>query len=212
MKHAIYLISILLLSSCFGQSKDKKEIKNTIDNEDLVAKYQQQKHRLEFKEHRLFYNNIEVKIDQPLAYYKKIFGKDYREFRDGDVVAYNTVPIFLNTGMDSIIGNIRIELYFHSQKDKNNYDKGAQYSMSSNVLNEEYILIDGIAVNKNTTMEYLNRQLIAKKKAPFSLKIKGTNTYEKQFSSGFHEYEEYIYISKGKLSEVSYITYGKWGD
>jgi len=42
-----------------------------------IEQFNKQKNRLEFKEEKLFYNNTHVKLDQSMAYYDSIFGKDY---------------------------------------------------------------------------------------------------------------------------------------
>ncbi len=138
---------IVILFYCFLTSCHSQEDNNAL----LVAQFEKQDCRLEFVEHQLFYNGNEVKVGgQPLSYYEGIFGKNYKLFRSGDIVIFKNLPITLNKkdedykNKDPRIANLRIEFYYYEKFTQKRYYEEEGFFF----LENQYILIDGIAVNK----------------------------------------------------------------
>ncbi len=206
LKKSLFLCFALVLYGCMGQTN--KENKKNMDNETLIAQFEKQDCRLEFVEHQLFYNGKVVKLDQPLSYYEGLFGKDYKLFRSGDIVIFKNLPITLNKGMDSIVDKIRIQFYYYEEFTRKRYYEEEGFIF----LEDQYMLIDGIAVNKDTDPNWLNNMLIDNHKKPFKRVVRSySGAMERQYTDNAYNWLEYIYISLwGRESDnkVNYIDYG----
>ncbi|MDO6676166.1 hypothetical protein Q4517_11480 [Tenacibaculum sp. 1_MG-2023] len=179
---------------------------NTIKNQ--LKHFNNQQHRLEFKEEKLFYNDTHVKLDQNMAYYEAIFGKDYILGDSyGDIIKYNNIPISINKGADDIIDNIRIELYYYNQEMLNHKSDNETWGFPPKILDNDYMLIDGVPLNKDTDIEAFNRLLIDAKKRTFTQKFEGANSVQRVIVTIEKGFQEGIYINRGQLSSLCYISY-----
>jgi len=192
-----YLLFVSLLTQCNGQEKKGK----SINMQSQIEQFNIQKHRLEFKEEKIFYNNTHVKLDQNMAYYDSIFGKDY-SVNINDIVVYNNLPISMNKGIDDQVDNIRIQLYYYDQKMLMHKSDNETWGFPPKILDNEYILIDGVPLNKDTDINVFNDMLIDSKNRPFKNKFKGANSIERGYLG-----KKNIYISLGELSNLNYIMY-----
>ena len=192
-----YLLFVSLLTQCNGQEKKGK----SINMQSQIEQFNIQKHRLEFKEEKIFYNNTHVKLDQNMAYYDSIFGKDY-SVNINDIVVYNNLPISMNKGIDDQVDNIRIQLYYYDQKMLMHKSDNETWGFPPKILDNEYILIDGVPLNKDTDINVFNDMLIDSKNRPFKNKFKGANSIERGYLG-----KKNIYISLGELSNLDYIMY-----
>lgn len=148
----LYTLLFGLLAQCNGQSKKIKETKmQPLTIETQKELFNNQKHRLEFREQNLFYNDIQVKLDQNMAYYNSIFGKDY-SININDIVVYNNLPISMNKGIDDQVDNIRIQLYYYDQKMLMHKSDNETWGFPPKILDNDYILIDGVPLNKDTAL------------------------------------------------------------
>lgn len=198
----LYTLLFGLLAQCNGHSKKIKETKmQPLTIETQKELFNNQKHRLEFREQNLFYNDIQVKLDQNMAYYNSIFGKDY-SININDIVVYNNLPISMNKGIDDQVDNIRIQLYYYDQKMLMHKSDNETWGFPPKILDNEYILIDGEPLNKDTDIDVFNDMLIDSKKRPFKNKFKGANSIERGYLG-----KKNIYISLGELSNLDYIMY-----
>ena len=57
------------------------------------------------------------------------------------------------------------------------------------ILDNEYILIDGIPLNKDTDIKVFNDMLISSKKRPFKQKFKGTKSVVRNYISTDYYYK-----------------------
>ena len=179
---------------------------NTIKNQ--LKHFNNQQHRLEFKEEKLFYNDTHVKLDQNMAYYEAIFGKDYILGDSyGDIIKYNNIPISINKGAGDIIDNIRIELYYYNQKMLNHKSDNETWGFPPKILDNDYMLIDDVPLNKDTDIETFNRLLIDAKKRTFTQKFEGANSVQRVIVTIEKGFQEGIYINRGQLSSLCYISY-----
>ncbi|MDX8554379.1 hypothetical protein MK851_12185 [Tenacibaculum sp. 1B UA] len=201
MKKLFIFFCAIICTQCNGQTKEVNSIKNQLKH------FNNQQHRLEFKEEKLFYNNTHVKLDQNMAYYEAIFGKDYILGDSyGDIIKYNNIPISINKGADDIIDNIRIELYYYNQEMLNHKSDNETWGFPPKILDNDYMLIDGVPLNKNTDIEAFNRLLIDAKKRTFTQKFEGVNAVVRQYYKP-DSYGETISISFGELSSLDYVSY-----
>ncbi|MDO6676163.1 hypothetical protein Q4517_11465 [Tenacibaculum sp. 1_MG-2023] len=176
---------------------------NNIKNK--LKHFNNQQHRLEFKEEKLFYNDTHVKLDQNMAYYEAVFGKDYT-INSIDIVVYNNLPISMNKGIDDQVDNIRIELYYYNQEMLNHKSDNETWGFPPKILDNDYMLIDGVPLNKDTDIETFNRLLIDAKKRTFTQKFEGVNAVVRQYYKP-DSYGETISISFGELSSLDYVSY-----
>lgn len=198
----LYTILFGLLTQCNGQTKKIKSPKmQPLNIQSQIEQFNKQKHRLEFKEEKMFYNNTYVKLDQNMAYYDSIFGKDY-SININDIVVYNNLPISMNKGIDDQVDNIRIQLYYYDQKMLMHKSDNETWGFPPKILDNDYILIDGIPLNKDTDIDVFNNMLIDSKNRPFKNKFKGANSIERGYLG-----KKNIYISLGELSNLDYIMY-----
>jgi hypothetical protein len=203
-----YILFVGLLTQCNGQTKENKTMGiKTYNPDSQIALFNKQNHRLEFREEKLFYNGKYVKLDQNMAYYEAIFGKDYILGDSyGDKINYNNIPISINKGADDIIDNIRIQLYYYNQKMLNHKSDNETWGFPPKILNNEYILIDGIPLNKDTDIKVFNDMLISSQKKPFKQRFKGANSIKRGYLG-----KKNIYISLGELSNLDYIMHSDGG-
>lgn len=198
----LYTILFGLLTQCNGQTKKIKSPKmQPLNIQSQIEQFNKQKHRLEFKEEKMFYNNTYVKLDQNMAYYDSIFGKDY-SININDIVVYNNLPISMNKGIDDQVDNIRIQLYYYDQKMLMHKSDNETWGFPPKILDNDYILIDGIPLNKDTDIDVFNNMLIDSKNRPFKNKFRGANSIERGYLG-----KKNIYISLGELSNLDYIMY-----
>ena len=203
-KYLSYLLIIGLFTQCNGQTKKNNIEANSIKNQ--LKHFNNQQHRLEFKEEKLFYNNQHVKLDQNMAYYEAIFGKDYLVNDRGRIIDYKNLPVSMNKGIDDQVDNIRIELYYYNQEMLNHKSDNETWGFPPKILDNDYILIDGVPLNKDTDIETFNRLLSKAKKRTFTQKFEGTNSVEKNYIVDF-EYKENIYIYMGELTTLAFVMY-----
>jgi len=199
-----YIFIIGLLTQCNGQQKKAK----STGMKSQIEKFNKQMHRLEFREEKLFYNDKHVKLDQSMAYYEAVFGKDYI-FGDsyGDKIKYNNIPVSINKGADDIIDNIRIELYYYNQKMLGHKRLNETWGFPPKILDNDYILIDGVHLNKDTNIDVFNDMLINSNKQSFKQKFKGVDAVSRQYLNENDMFSETISISKGELTPLDYIMY-----
>ena len=201
MKKLFIFFCVIVCAQCNGQTKEANSIKNQLKH------FNNQQHRLEFKEEKLFYNNQHVKLDQNMAYYEAIFGKDYILGDSyGDKIKYNNIPISINKGADDIIDNIRIELYYYNQKMLSHKSDNETWGFPPKILDNDYMLIDGVPLNKDTDIETFNRLLAKVKKRTFTQKFEGVPAVEREYLS-IESPLENIHISFGELSNLNFIMY-----
>ncbi|MDO6676168.1 hypothetical protein Q4517_11490 [Tenacibaculum sp. 1_MG-2023] len=196
MKKIFILFCAIMCTQCNGQNKEANSIKNQLKH------FNNQQHRLEFREEKLFYNNQHVKLDQNMAYYEAIFGKDYDTKRYGTIIRYKNLPISMNKGADDIIDNIRIELYYYNQEMLNHKSDNETWGFPPKILDNDYMLIDGVPLNKETDIEAFNRLLAKAKKRTFTQKFEGANSVQRGYLG-----DKNIYISFGELSILDFIMY-----
>ena len=197
-----YLLFVSLLTQCNGQEKKGK----SINMQSQIEQFNIQKHRLEFKEEKIFYNNTHVKLDQNMAYYDSIFGKDY-SVNINDIVVYNNLPISMNKGIDDQVDNIRIQLYYYDQKMLMHKSDNETWGFPPKILDNEYILIDGVPLNKDTDINVFNDMLINSNKQSFKQKFKGVDAVSRQYLNENDMFSITISISKGELTPLDYIMY-----
>ncbi len=203
----VYILCIGLLTQCNGQTKKNKPMGIKTYNPQLqIEQFNKQQHRLEFREEKLFYNDIHVKLDQNMAYYEVIFGKDYNITDRERIIEYKNLPISLNKGKDDQVDNIRIQLYYYNQKMLNHKSDNEAWGFPPKILDNEYILIDGFPLNKDTDIDVLNDMLISSKKIPFNQRFKGEPAIEREYLSLDSPLEN-IHISFGELSKLDFIMY-----
>ncbi|MDO6676169.1 hypothetical protein Q4517_11495 [Tenacibaculum sp. 1_MG-2023] len=200
MKKIFILFCAIMCTQCNGQNKEANSIKNQLKH------FNNQQHRLEFKEEKLFYNNQHVKLDQNMAYYEAIFGKDYDTKRYGTIIRYKNLPISMNKGADDIIDNIHIELYYYNQEMLNHKSDNETWGFPPKILDNDYMLIDGVPLNKDTDIEVFNRILAKAKKRTFTQKFEGVPAVEREYLS-IESPLENIHISFGELSNLDFIMY-----
>ncbi len=203
----VYILCIGLLTQCNGQTKKNKPMGiKTYNPQPQIEQFNKQQHRLEFREEKLFYNDTHVKLDQNMAYYEVIFGKEYDTKRYETIIRYKNIPISLNKGKDDQVDNIRIQLYYYNQKMLNHKSDNEAWGFPPKILDNEYILIDGFPLNKDTDIEVLNDMLISSKKIPFNQRFKGEPAIEREYLSLDSPLEN-IHISFGELSKLDFIMY-----
>jgi hypothetical protein len=193
-----YLLFVSLSTQCNGQEKKGK----SINMQSQIEQFNKQKNRLEFKEEKLFYNDIQVKLDQNMAYYNSIFGQDYNITDRDRIIEYKNLPISINKGKDDQVDNIRIQLYYYNKKMLGHKRHNETWGFPPKILDNEYILIDGVPLNKDTDINVFNDMLIDSKNRPFKNKFKGANSIERGYLG-----KKNIYISLGELSNLDYIMY-----
>ena len=197
-----------------GQPTEQKDA-NRLTNSQRVAQFEQQNHRFEFRGRHLFYNGQQVKVDQPLTYYEKIFGTDYTAIRHGDILLYNNIPFSLHKGVDEIVDSIRLCLYYNDQDMLNDKHRGEGFYYRS-VLDSSYVMINSVAINKNTNdITLFNAQLEQKGARAFAAGIEGGGSIHRQYANpNTGDWTERITIDSviNGLSAIAYISYGKWGD
>ena len=203
-KYLSYLLIIGLFTQCNGQTKKNNMKNNNIENQ--IKHFNNQQHRLEFKEEKLFYNNQHVKLDQNMAYYEAIFGKDYLVNDRGRIIDYKNLPVSMNKGIDDQVDNIRIELYYYNQEMLNHKSDNETWGFPPKILDNDYMLIDGVPLNKDTDIEVFNRMLAKAKKRTFTQKFEGVNAVVRQYYKP-DSYGETISISFGELSSLDYVSY-----
>ncbi len=205
----VYILCIGLLTQCNGQTNKNKAMGiETYNPEPQIEQFNKQQHRLEFREEKLFYNDTHVKLDQNMAYYEAIFGKDYILGDSyGDKIKYNSIPISINKGADDIIDNIRIQLYYYNQKMLNHKSDNEAWGFPPKILDNEYILIDGLPLNKDTDIAVFNDMLISSKKRTFKQRFKGVDAVSRQYLNSDDIFSETISISRGELSNLDYVAY-----
>ncbi len=202
-----YSLFISLFTQCNGQTEKSNVVSiKTYNPQPQIAQFNKQEHRLEFREEKLFYNNTHVKLDQNMAYYEAIFGKDYDTKRYGTIIRYKNIPISINKGGDDQVDNIRIQLYYYNQKMLNHKSDNETWGFPPKILDNEYILIDGIPLNKDTDIKVFNDMLISSKKRPFKQRFKGVPAMEREYLSLDSPLEN-IHISFGELSKLDFIMY-----
>ncbi|MDX8554381.1 hypothetical protein MK851_12195 [Tenacibaculum sp. 1B UA] len=200
MKKIFILFCAIMCTQCNGQNKEANSIKNQLKH------FNNQQHRLEFKEEKLFYNNQHVKLDQNMAYYEAIFGKDYLVNDRGRIIDYKNLPISMNKGIDDQVDNIRIELYYYNQEMLNHKSDNETWGFPPKILGNDYILIDGVPLNKDTDIEIFNKILAKTKKRTFTQKFEGVPAVEREYLS-IESPLENIHISFGELSNLDFIMY-----
>ncbi len=206
MRFLIYVLSAFLFAQCNGQTNKNKAMGiETYNPEPQIEQFKKQQYRLEFREEKLFYNDTHVKLDQNMAYYETIFGKDYSIDID-DIVIYKNIPISLNKGIDDQVDNIRIQLYYYNKKMLGHKRHNEAWGFPPKILDNEYILIDGLPLNKDTDIAVFNDMLIDSQKKTFKQKFKGANSIERGYLG-----QKNIYISLGELSNLDYIMYSDGG-
>ncbi|SEA44530.1 DUF7738 domain-containing protein, partial [Bizionia paragorgiae] len=191
-----------LLTQCNGQEKKGK----SINMQSQIEQFNKQKNRLEFKEEKLFYNDKHVKLDQSMAYYEAVFGKDY-SVNINDIVVYNNLPISMNKGIDDQVDNIRIQLYYYDQKMLMHKSDNETWGFPPKILDNEYILIDVVPLNKDTDINVFNDMLINSNKQSFKQKFKGVDAVSRQYLNENDMFSITISISKGELTPLDYILY-----
>ena len=202
-----YSLFISLFTQCNGQTEKSNVMSiKTYNPQPQIAQFNKQEHRLEFREEKLFYNNTHVKLDQNMAYYEAIFGKDYTIDID-DIVIYKNIPISMNKGVDDQVDNIRIQLYYYNKKMLGHKRHNETWGFPPKILDNEYILIDGIPLNKDTDIKIFNDMLVSSKKRPFKQKFKGTKSVVRNYISTDYDYKENIYMYKGELTNLAFIQY-----
>ncbi len=202
----IYMLCIGLLTQCNGQTNKSNMGIETYNPEPQIEQFKKQQHLLEFREEKLFYNDTHVKLDQNMAYYEAIFGKEYNITDRERIIEYKNLPISLNKGKDDQVDNIRIQLYYYNQKMLNHKSDNEAWGFPPKILDNEYILIDGLPLNKDTDIAVFNDMLIDSQKKPFKQKFKGANSIERGYLG-----QKNIYISLGELSNLDYIMYSDGG-
>ncbi|MDO6676164.1 hypothetical protein Q4517_11470 [Tenacibaculum sp. 1_MG-2023] len=201
MKKLFIFFCAIICTQCNGQTKEVNSIKNQLKH------FNNQQHRLEFKEEKLFYNNTHVKLDQNMAYYEAIFGKDYLVNDRGRIIDYKNLPISMNKGIDDQVDNIRIELYYYNQEMLNHKSDNETWGFPPKILDNDYMLIDGVPLNKDTDIEVFNRILAKAKKRTFTQKFEGANSVQRVIVTIEKGFQEGIYINRGQLSSLCYISY-----
>ncbi len=208
MRFLIYVLSAFLFAQCNGQiNKNKAMGIETYNPEPQIALFNKQQHRLEFREEKLFYNDTHVKLDQNMAYYEAIFGKEYNITDRERIIEYKNLPISLNKGKDDQVDNIRIQLYYYNQKMLNHKSDNEAWGFPPKILDNEYILIDGLPLNKDTDIAVFNDMLISSKKRTFKQRFKGVDAVSRQYLNSDDIFSETISISRGELSNLDYVTY-----
>ncbi len=208
MRFVFKIIFVLLLTQCNGQTNKNKAMGiETYNPEPQIEQFKKQQYRLEFREEKLFYNDIHVKLDQNMAYYEAIFGKDYNITDRERIIEYKNLPISLNKGKDDQVDNIRIQLYYYNQKMLNHKSDNEAWGFPPKILDNEYILIDGLPLNKDTDIAVFNDMLISSKKRTFKQRFKGTRSVERNYISKDYDYLENIYIYMGELTKLAFIQY-----
>ncbi|MDO6676165.1 hypothetical protein Q4517_11475 [Tenacibaculum sp. 1_MG-2023] len=200
MKKLFIFFCVIVCAQCKGQTKEVNSIKNQLKH------FHNQQHRLEFKEEKLFYNDTLVKLDQNMAYYEAIFGKDYLVNDRGRIIDYKNLPISMNKGIDDQVDNIRIELYYYNQEMLNHKSDNETWGFPPKILGNDYILIDGVPLNKDTDIEIFNKILAKTKKRTFTQKFEGVPAVEREYLS-IESPLENIHISFGELSNLDFIMY-----
>lgn len=205
----VYSLFISLFTQCNGQTKKSNTISiKTYNPKPQIEQFNKQKHRLEFREEKMFYNDTHVKLDQNMAYYEAVFGKDYILGDSyGDKIKYKNIPISINKGADDIIDNIRIEMYYYNQKMLLHKSDNETWGFPPKILDNEYILIDGIPLNKDTDIKVFNDMLISTQKSPFKQRFKGVDAVSRQYLNSDDIFSETISISRGELSNLDYVAY-----
>ncbi len=207
MRFVFKIIFVLLLTQCSGQTNKSNMGIKTYNPEPQIEQFNKQQHRLEFREEKLFYNDTHVKLDQNMAYYEAIFGKDYNITDRERIIEYKNLPISLNKGKDDQVDNIRIQLYYYNQKMLNHKSDNEAWGFPPKILDNEYILIDGLPLNKDTDIAVFNDMLISSKKRTFKQRFKGTRSVERNYISKDYDYLENIYIYMGELTKLAFIQY-----
>jgi len=208
LRSIFYIILLALLTQCNGQTrKDQPMGIKTYNIQSQIEQFKKQEHRLEFREEKLFYNNQHVKLEQGMAYYEGIFGNKYN-FTDRErVVEYKEIPISINKGKDDQVDNIRIELYYYNKKMLLHKSDNETWGFPPKILDDEYILIDGLPLNKDTDIDVFNDMLIDSQKRPFKQKFKGVDAVTRQYINSNDIFSETISISKGELTPLDYVSY-----
>ena len=204
MRWPIYFLLVLTTTACGGQGSG-----GWPSVEDQLAHYATQTHRFEFRGYDLYYNGGRVLLDQPLDYYRARFGADtiWGDYY-GDRIRMADAPVTLNKGADDIVDGITIELYYRNQTELNRKARGEpRWGYSPAVLGEDYVLIDGVPLNKDSDINAVNELLVKLDKEPFTQRINGQSFVEREKITLANGYEESIYIWPGKLSSVLMIRY-----
>ena len=201
----VYLLLSLAATACGGQgSGGGPSVKEQLEH------YAEQAHRFEFRGYDLYYNGGRVLLDQPLDYYRARLGPD-TIWGDvyGDLIRLVDAPVTLKKGMDDIVDVIYLELYYKNRTELNRKARGEpRWGYPPAVLGEDYVLIDGVPLNKDSDINAVNELLVKLDQEPFSRHIKGQYFVERRKVTIDHGYQEHISIWPGRSSTIYVIHYG----
>ena len=201
---SIYLLLGLTTNACGGQGSG-----GGLPVKEQLAHYAEQAHRFEFRGYDLYYNGGRVLLDQPLDYYRARFGRDtVWAISHGRILRFVDAPVKLKKGMDDIVDGITIELYYKNQTELNRKARGEpRWGYPPAVLGEDYVLIDGVPLNKDSDINAVNELLVKLDEEPFGQHIKGQSFVSRRYVTFDKGYEEGIYIWPGGVSSAYMIQY-----
>ena len=202
-RYLTYLLFTLVTTACGGQgSGGGPSVKEQLEH------YAEQTHRFEFRGYDLYYNGAPVLLDQGLAYYQARFGMD-TVWADayGDLLRFTEAPVMINKGMDDVVDGITIELYYRDEAARRGERFGRKWPTPPPVLGGDYVLLDGVPLNKDSDMAAVNELLGKLDRKPFTKSIAGQSFFARTKVTFENGYENEVLIWPGKLSKVYMIQH-----
>ena len=202
LRWGVYAMLSVAAGACGGQGAGGPSVR------EQLAHFAQQAHRFEFRGYDLYYNGAPVLLDRGLAYYQARFGRD-TVWADGygDVLRMSGAPITLNKGMDDVVDGLTIELYYRDEAVLMDKSRGDRWAYPPTVLGEDYVLVDGVPLNKDSDMAAVNELLVKLDRKPFTKSIAGQSFIARTKVTFENGYEEEILVWPGDISELYMIQY-----